>query len=125
MPPAHVLFAPAMTAVNDGLVVIIFWVVPVQPLASDTVTVYVPGPTSILLLRSPVLHSNDVPPLAVRVVVEPTHVLFAPAMTAVNDGLVAIIFWVVPVHPLTSDTVTVYVPGPTSMLLERSPVFHS
>ncbi len=123
--PTHVLFAPAITAVSDGLVAITFWVVPIQPLASDTVTVYVPGPTSILLERSPVLHSNAVPPLAVRVVVEPTHVLFAPAMTAVNDGLVAITFWVVPVQPLASDTVTVYVPGPTSMLLERSPVLHS
>ena len=123
--PTHVLFAPAMTAVNDGLVAITFCVVPVQPLASDTVTVYVPGPTSILLVRSPVLHSNAVPPLAVIVVVPPEHALFAPAITAVNDGLVAITFWVVSVQPFASDTVTVYVPGPTSMLLVRSPVLHS
>ena len=65
------------------------------------------------------------PPLAVIVVIPPAHVLFAPAITAVNDGLVAITFCVVPVQPLASDTVTVYVPGPTSMLLERSPVLHS
>ena len=57
VPPEQALFAPEITAVNEGLVAITFWVVPVHPLASDTVTVYVPGPTSILLVRSPVLHS--------------------------------------------------------------------
>ena len=61
----------------------------------------------MLLVLSPVLHSYPVPPLAVSVVVNPAHVLFTPAITAVNDGEVVITFWVVPVHPLAFDTVTV------------------
>ena len=56
---------------------------------------------------SPLLQSYTVPPLAVIVVVVPEHTLFAPDMTAVNDGEVVMVFSAVPVHPLTSLTVTV------------------
>ena len=41
------------------------------------------------------------------VVVAPEHTLFAPEILAVKDGEVVMVFSAVPVHPLTSLTVTV------------------
>ena len=79
---------------------------------SDTVTVYVPAVTDIVLVVSFVFHKNSLPPVAVNSVLPPEQKLKFPEICAVElDKSEVIAIQEKVVHPFDPVTVTQYVPG--------------
>ena len=82
----------------------------VHPFTSVTVTEYIveeDGETLIEAVVAPVLHTNEVPPLALSVALTPLQMLtVAGEIAAVGGGLTFIIREVEAVHPFASVTVT-------------------
>src|SRR5436853_129707 len=93
--------------------------VAVQPLASVTVTLYVPAASEVIsCVVAPLLHKyvyGDVPPLTVKLI-EPVDAPLQSTLTCVwlNEiavGSVIVMLLSVAVQPLASVTVTLYVPA--------------
>ena len=69
LPPSQNEVFPLMVIVGNAFTVTVCDAVPVQPLTSVTVTVYVPAlPMVIFGVVVPSFHRYDVPPVAVSVV---------------------------------------------------------
>ena len=82
----------------------------------------------MLAVVAPVLHTNEVPPLAVNVALAPLQMFtVAGEMDAVGSGLTFTVRDVDAVHPFTSVTVTEYVvveTGETVIETVVAPVLH-
>jgi hypothetical protein len=89
--------------------------VAVQPLAV-TVTVYGPAVLTVLAaVVGPLLHAYVPPPLAVKVVLPPEHIVVVPVIPAVGNGFTVSVVLAVAVQPLVV-TVTVYGPAVLTVL---------
>ena len=108
----------AITAVGNGLTVMVVVAVAVQPLTFDTVAVYVvvvPGVTVIAAVVAPVFQEYVVPPEAVSVAEAPSQIVpsfgvpevSTTAITAIGNGLTVIVAVAVAVQPLALVTVAV------------------
>jgi hypothetical protein len=111
LPPAQITCVPLMEAVGSVFTVTDAVSVSVQPLASVTVTVYevvLPGVTITAAdVPSELLQLNEVPPLAVSVVLPPAQITCVPLIKAVGSVFTVTEVASESVQPLASVTVTV------------------
>jgi hypothetical protein len=87
--PRHMIVSPLIVGVGIGFTVMVSFVEAWQPLASDTVTLYVVvavGLTVILLVVEALLQIYVLPPLAVRIVLSPRQIIVSPLIVGVGIG---------------------------------------
>ena len=99
----------SILAVGGVLIVTLTEVVPVQPFAFVTVTEYVVGTVGLtvtLAVVAPVLHKNEVPPAAVKVVDEPKQTVKSPVICAKGKGFTVTVACSASTQPAAFVTVT-------------------
>jgi hypothetical protein len=119
---------PAMAGTGLEFIVTSCASLPVQPLASVTVTVYVfPAATVMLAAVEPVFHEYPAMPAgAFNWVLVPWQNAKLPVMFGTGNALTTRTAFVEAVHPKAFVTVTVYVPEvPGVMVCVVAPLFHA
>ena len=108
--PLHIVVVPLIKAAGLVFTVIVILAVPVHPTVLVAVTVYAVvdiGATLIIAVVSPVLHEYVLPPLAVRGVLFPLHIVVKPLIKVVGLEFTVTVTLAVPVHPSVLVAVTV------------------
>ncbi len=131
-----VVVAPTHTEVDPVILTVGLTIVVMADVGSEThpvvvfvnVNVAVPGATpvttpALVTVAKAVLLLTHVPPVVgERVVVDPTQTAEAPVILTVGLGLTVTVILKVPVHPLESVTVTIYVVVVTGLTVLEVPV---
>ena len=125
--PGQTLLGPLMAAIGAVKILVVKVLVAVHPIASVTVTVKMPAVfTEIASVCAPVFQIYvPNPRLALRVVLPPGQNAVVPPMLTVDRVGTVTVCVAMPVQPLPSVTVTVYVPlVATVSILVLLPLLH-
>ena len=107
--PLHILVVPLMEGVRLVFTVTVTLAVPVHPSVLVAVTVYDVVDirvTVIAVVEAPWLHKYVLPPLAVKVVLFPVHIVVVPLIEAVGMVFTVTVKLAVPMHPAAFVAVT-------------------
>ena len=116
-----------MAGAGFALMVTSCEVVPVQPLALVTVTVYVPAVVGLILaVAAPLLQAYELKPaVALSVALAPWQTAKVPDMDGIGFWLMVTVWDAVPLQPPAAVTVTVYVPAVFGLMEDvLAPLLH-
>jgi hypothetical protein len=107
--PEHIVKFPDIDAVGNAFATTVALAVVVHEFAPVTVTVYVPAADTLTAAFAPKLfdHAYVPPPLAVKVVLCPEHMVKVPDIDAVGGVFTTTVALAVVVHEFAPVTVTV------------------